>query len=230
MSDRAAIRHALESQRKAEQAFVERARVSETAPKGWPAALLMFHLGMWRERLRDALANISAGKEYQRLPQNIDEVNDAELPKGIGTPLADAASRADHLLGEIIDLYDRVGERPIEWNVARNTTEAVLRNSYTHPRLHMQEYYNENDLTELAVELCEGAVADMRETGAPNIVMGAVLYNLACMRAQQDRREEAIELLREALPLRTDIRTMAPDDPNLGDVREDPRFKELIQS
>lgn len=228
MSDVAAIRKALESERAAEQSFVDFARENEKTPQGWPAALLMFHLGMWRERLRDALANISEGKDYERPPKNSDEINDIELPRGIGTPLADAALRADRLLGEIIDLYEKVGDRPIEWNVSHTTTEAVLRNSYTHARVHMQKYLSENGESARDAQLAEGAAADMREAGAPPIVLGAVLYNLACVRAHQSRNDEAIDLVREALPLRPDIRDFAPGDPDLGDLREDPRFKALI--
>ena len=228
MSDVAAIRKALEAQRAAEQSFVEFARENEKAPQGWPAALLMFHLGMWRERLRNALANLSEGKDYERPPKDSSEINDVELPRGIGTPLADAASRADHLLGEIIDLYERLGERPIEWNVSRTTTEAVLRNSYTHPRLHMDAYLKENGHVDRAHKLAEDAVADMRTAGAPSIVLGTVLYNLACVRVQQSRKDEAIELMREAIPLRPDLRELAVGDPELAQLRDEPRFKELI--
>jgi len=110
----------------------------------------MFHIGMWRERMRNALAGVSEGKDYERYPPDIDEFNDAELAHGIGTPLTDAAARADHLMGELIEVYEKLGDRPFDWNVAKTTTEAVLRNSYTHPRLHMFEYYSQNDMPDRA--------------------------------------------------------------------------------
>jgi tetratricopeptide (TPR) repeat protein len=185
---------------------------------------------MWRERLRNALASMSEGKDYERQPANTDEFNDAELARGIGTPLTDAASRADHLLSELIDLYEKVGDRPIEWGISQTTTGAVLRNSYTHARLHMFEYYHENGLPELGNALWEEAVDDMRTANAPDFVMGTVLYNLACVRAQDGRRDDAIDLLTEAMPLRPDIKEIAPGDSDLADMREDPRFKELIRS
>jgi tetratricopeptide (TPR) repeat protein len=185
---------------------------------------------MWRERLRNAMTDMSEGRDYQRPPANTDEFNDAELERGIGTPLADAASRADHLLEELIELYEKLGERPIEWTVSKTTTEAVLRNSYTHPRLHMFEYYHENGDVDLAKQLFEEAVTDMRAARAPALVMGTVLYNLACQRAQEGRRDEAMDLLEEAIPLRPDIKQMAPGDSDLRDVRDDARFQELIRS
>jgi len=224
------IRPALEAQRRAEQEFVDRARQSETAPRGWPAAIVMFHIGMWRERMRDALTDVSEGRDYQPPPANIDEFNDAELARGIGTPLTDAAARADHLLGEITDLYEKVGEQPMEWYIARTTKEAVLRNSYTHPRLHLFAYYRENGLREPAHQLFEGAVSEMRAAAAPALVMGTVLYNLAAVRVQEGQRDEAIALLQEAFPLRPDMRQTAAGDSDLDELRQDPRFQELLKS
>ena len=36
----------------------------------------MFHLGMWRERLRNGLADLAEGREFTPAPSNIDEVNE----------------------------------------------------------------------------------------------------------------------------------------------------------
>jgi tetratricopeptide (TPR) repeat protein len=230
VSDKADVRQALEAQRKAEQAFLERVRANEKAPVGWPAALVLFHVGMWRERLRNALANIGDGKDYERQPPNTDAFNEAELMSGIGTPLADAASRADHLLGELADLYDNVGDQPIEWGSSTTTTEAVLRNGYTHARAHMYEYFSENGEIDAARKLFEDAVPELEAAHAPAPVMGIVIYNLATIRAQQGRADEAIDLLKQAIPLRADVKSFAAEDKDLESLRDDARFKELVGS
>jgi len=225
----AAIRRALESERKAEQEFVETTRGAESAPRGWPAALVLFHIGMWRERLRNALTNISEGKDYERPPANIDEVNEAELARGIGTPLTDAAARSDHLLAEIIELYVKLGDRPIDWSVSKTTTEAVLRNSFTHPRTHIAEYYRENGEVERARRVTEQAVDELRAAGAPPLVLGAALYNLACARVAEGRNDEALPLLKEAFLMRPDLKAAAAKDSDLGTLRDDARFQELLK-
>ncbi len=211
-----------------EQDFVSAARASETAPKGWPAALVMFHLAMWRERFRNALADLEAGREPSIPPGDVDAVNDEELPTAIGAPLADVAARSDHLLGEIIELYQKLGERPMKWYVSGNTTEAVLRNSYTHPLSHLYSYRRENGDEKGALALYEVALTEMRGAGAPPIVMDNVLYNAACAYANAGNTKTAIELLGEVLPRRADVRKIAAEDADLEPLREDEGFKRLL--
>jgi tetratricopeptide (TPR) repeat protein len=226
------VRKALEAEREMEREFVAQVTRSETAPKGWPAALNLFHISMWRERLRNALTDVREGRAYKPSPENqeIDEVNDAELASGLGVSLSDIAERSDTLLAELIALSDQLGERPFKWNVARTTSEALLRNSYTHPRLHINAYWKENGEPERANGLFEDAVSDMREASAPPGVMGTVLYNLACARASQKRGDEALTLLEEAFQLRPDYKSSAPNDKDLAPLYDEPRFQAAIKS
>jgi tetratricopeptide (TPR) repeat protein len=161
----------------------------------------------------------------------VDEVNDAELANGIGTPLNDAAARSDHLLGEIIELYAKVGDRPLEWYRWKTTTEAVIGNSYMHPRVHIYEYLRENGDAERANALFEQAVVDLEEVSSSSpVIKGVALYNLACARVNQQRLDEAIEILEQALPLRPDLRMLAPDDPDMRPLADDPRFQALTRT
>lgn len=184
---------------------------------------------MWRERLRNALTSVSQGQPFEHPSKDVDELNNAELPEGIGTPLADAAARSDLLFGEIIDLYAQLGERPIEWYAATNTTEAVIRNSYTHPRLHMSEYWKENGYLERSGRLWEDAMKELRSADAPPRFLANAQYNLACVRVLEEKPEEALRLLAEALPVSDVLRAAAPTDADLAPLRDSPRFLELLK-
>jgi len=223
------IRQALEAQRKVERDFLDEARRTETAPKGWPAALVMFHISTWRELLRNAMMEVAEGRSFNPPPENIDEFNDTSLPSGIGTPLNDAAARADHLMQEVIGLYDRLGERPFDWYIARDTTVAVLRNSYTHPRTHLFGYLKENGNADRANQLWEEARSDMEAASAPTLIVGAVLYNLAVTRIAQGRLDEALDLLEESFPMRPDLKESAAGDSDLAALHDSARFQALLK-
>jgi len=223
------VRKSLEIERDMEREFVAEALRSETQPKGWPAALVLFHVCMWRERLRDALRDVREGRSYTPPPENQDEVNDAELASGLGVSLTDIAERSERLLSELIALSDELGDRPFKWYVGKTTTEALLRNSYVHPRLHISEYLKENGERDRAHRLFEDAVSEMREASAPPIVLGALLYNLAGARAAQDRVDEALELLVEAFEMRPDLKEGAVSDPDLEPLHDNPGFKALVK-
>jgi tetratricopeptide (TPR) repeat protein len=219
---------ALESQRELEREFVAEALKSETQPKGWPAALVMFHISMWRERLRDALVEFRHARPYTAPPDDVDEVNDAELASGIGTPLADAAARSEKLLSELIGLAGELGERPFKWFTASTTGEALLRNSYVHPRNHISEYMRENGDHAAAYRTVEDGATQMRAIEAPPLILGATLYNLAAVRAAQGRLEDALALLEEAMPMRPDVVLLAAADADFEPLRENARFKALV--
>jgi tetratricopeptide (TPR) repeat protein len=222
------VRRALEAELLAEQEFVADARASEKAPKQWPAALLMFHVSMWRERLRDALIDLRDERPSNPLPQDIDSFNDAELANGIGTPLTDAAARSELLHHEIMALNEAIGERAFKWFRYQTTTEAVLRASYMHPRTHMYEYLRENGNQQRALELFEQAAVDMRDADAPPLIMGAALYNLAVVRAGQSKSDDALTLLGEAIAMRPDLKESATTDPDFAALRETSGFQKLI--
>jgi hypothetical protein len=220
----------LESQRDLEREFVAEALKSETQPKGWPAALVMFHISMWRERLRNALTEFRHARPYNSAPpESIDEINDAELASGIGTPLPDAAARSDKLLNELIALAGELGDRPFKWFTANTTGEALLRNSYVHPRNHIFEYMKENGDQAAAQRLVEDGASEIRAIGAPPYMLGAVLCNLAAVRAKQGRVDEALSLLEEAAPMRPDVIVLVAGHADFAPLRDNPRFQALAK-
>jgi hypothetical protein len=220
---------ALESQRELEREFVAEALKSETQPKGWPAALVMFHISMWRERLRNALVEFRHARPYAAPPESIDEVNDAELASGIGTPLTDAAARSEKLLSELIGLAGELGDRPFKWFTANTTGEALLRNSYVHPRNHVGEYMRENGDRAAAYRVVEDGAAQMRAIGAPPLILGATLYNLAAVRSAEGRLHDALLLLEEAIPMRPDAVLLVAADGDFAPLRDNARFQALVK-
>lgn len=222
------VRELLEAERETERAFVAAAASEPPHPTGWSAALLMLHLAQWRERLGQALRQVSRGQKHAPPPGNIDEVNDRELAAGASESLERAGKRSDAALGELIALWVALGDRPFEWYVARTTGEAVIRNSYHHPRVHLAEHFVERGDLARGHRLYEESAEQLRKASAPPHTLGAAIYNLACARTAQGDREQALRLLEEALSMRPDLPSIALADPDLAPLRDEPRFRALV--
>ena len=216
----------LEVERKLERSFALDEEALAREPKGWSPALIFFHCAQWRGRLRDALVAFEAGDEYTQ-PGNIDDLNDRELPDGDGLLLVEAAARADLLLGELMVLSGRLVDRYFQWTITRTCGDAIVRNSYFHPRLHLTAYLQQNGEDRRAHQLLENTVGELRELWPAPVILGASLYNLAAARVAQERPEQAIDLLEEAAPMRPDILLHAPGDPDLAPLKGNRRFEAL---
>ena len=165
------VRSLLELQREAERRFAAEAATEPDFPRGWSAGLLMAHIAGWRGRLRDSFIEVSRGLPVSGPPPDIDAVNNAELARNAGISLNEGATRAERLLDDLIDLWATLGDRPFSWFTANTTDEALVRNSFIHPRRHLAEHYAERGDQLQGVELHEETLAELRRVDAPQSVI-----------------------------------------------------------
>jgi hypothetical protein len=218
----------LESERSFERDFVAEVAREAAPPKGWTAALTMFHLARWRARLRHAMSELEAGRQYDPPTGKIDELNDAELSTGVQRSLADAAAESDAAFADLLGLWSKLGDRPFKWYMAATTAEALVRNSYSHPRIHLAGYHLDRGDTRRAHVIYEETAAELRGADATPHILGAALCNLAGARVAQGRLDDAFDLLDEALPMRTDLAAPVSTDSDFEKLRDSPRFQALV--
>jgi tetratricopeptide repeat protein len=219
----------LKAQQDAERSFLAEAEKAPDPPGAWTASMMFFHLAKWRERLWNALAGASEGRPVDAPMGNIDELNDREMEGAAGVSLADAAARSDAALTSLIAMLETMGDVPFAWYSAATTAEAVVRNSYVHPRIHLAEQLLRRGDVARSQRLLEQSASEMRRADAPGHILGGVLYNLAGVRASQDRIEEALALLEEGLPMRQDLKAVARSDSDLALLRDSSRFRAVTQ-
>jgi len=160
----------LEAQRETERQFVLEAANEPDFPGGWSSGLLMAHIAGWRMRLRDCFIQASRGEPVSGPPADADAVNAVELAKNAGISLEEGAIRAERLLTDLIDLWATLGHRPFSWYTAKTTDEALVRNSYIHPRRHLSEHYVEHGDRARGAQLKDETLAELRRVGAPESV------------------------------------------------------------
>jgi len=161
----------LEAERETERRFVAEAATEPDFPGGWSSGLLMAHIAGWRMRLRDCFIQASRGEPVSGAPADADAVNAVELARNAGISLEEGATRAERLLADLVDLWATLGDRPFSWYTAKTTGEALVRNSYIHPRRHLSEHYVERGDRSRGAELREETLVELRRVGAPETLM-----------------------------------------------------------
>ena len=219
----------LRKQQDLEKAFVAEAAGKPEPSSGWTPTMTMFHIAQWRDRLWNGLTETAAERPVTAPPGNIDELNDAEMVGATGVSLVDAAARSEAALTSIIAMWETLGDRPFNWYISETTGEAILRNSYLHPRIHIADQFLQRGDAARSQRLTEETASELRAVEAPERVLGAALYNLAAVRATQLRSDEALDLLEESLAMREDLRTGAAANEDFASVRGEPRFRALTQ-
>jgi hypothetical protein len=131
----------------------------------------MAHIGSWRNRLRDSLIQASRGEPVSGPPADIEAVNAVQLAGDAKISLQAAATRADTLLADLIDLWATLGDRPFSWFTAKTTAEALVRNSYIHPRRHLSEHYLERGDQSRGAQIREETLAELQRADAPDSVI-----------------------------------------------------------
>ncbi|MDQ6719935.1 MAG: hypothetical protein M3003_03975 [Candidatus Dormibacteraeota bacterium] len=220
----------LQAQREIERLFVAEVAQEPDPPRGWSPAMVMFHVAQWRSRLWDSMADAAEGRPVSPPPGDIDELNDTEMAGAAGLSLADAAARSEALLTSLIAMWETMEDQPFKWYMADTTNEAVIRNSYVHPRIHLAEQFTERGYVARGQAILEETATEMRNAEAPPHMLGAALYNLAGVRVAQGRNDDALALLDEALPMRTDLKVAAATDPDLAPLSESERFRSLVEN
>ena len=218
----------LRAEQELERQFIDEATGTTEPAEGWSAAMVMFHVAQWRERLSNALTEAAAGRPVNPPTGNIDELNDAEMAGAAQLSLADEAARANAELASLIAILDTTGEQPFKWYAATTNAEAIVRNSFLHARIHLADQFRERGDVARSDRLFEETASQLRKVEAPGHILGAALFNLASVRATQGRSDEALTLLEEALPMRPDLRAILPGDPEFAALRESPRFRTLL--
>jgi len=218
----------LKAEQETERNFLADVEGKPEPADGWSPAMMFFHLALWRERLWNALASASEERPVDAPQGSIDELNDREMKGAVGVSLADAAARSDAALTSLIAMLETMGDVPFRWYAAETVGEAIIRNSYVHPRIHLADLVLRAGDEERSRRLHEESATEMRRAEAPGHILGAALYNLAGVRVSQGRVDDAIDLLEEALPMRPDLRAGAADDRDLAFLRDSQRFRAII--
>jgi hypothetical protein len=202
-------------------------------PTCWSARASVAHNSDFRQ---EQVSRLTAVRE-RRQPQEFPQIDHQD--PGVYARLAAATpERAlDRSRASTISLLDELAATRDEdlldpsrhaWLRGRKLWLQIVVRGFWHPLGHVGEYYLRHSLSERALALHEHAVATARYLRAPDPAVGMACYSFACAQAVCGMPDAAIESLREAIGLNSDLRDAAAGDPDFESLRRDGRLDRVL--
>jgi hypothetical protein len=232
LDTKARLRELLEVEKADEQAVVDwmlAGREERLAPDAWPAARYIGHFRYWREMFARRLPAVIAGDKAEAAPDDIEAENEVHISRDLQVATADLSQdwakswkETFTVLGSCTD--DDLRREP-DWYGVKTLYIAMLRNSYTHPRDHLIDFWLDRGDRARAAALCEdlsGVTSEFadqhpRFPGASHFYRGLAF-------ALRGDAQPALEAFKEAVKDRPDIAMSLREDPRLAVARALPGF------
>ena len=194
-------------------------RDAALADGGWSPKDELAHLSAWRQRQADVMTARREGRAKPALPAvDIDETNalfHAERADWSWDQVdADADATADALIAEIVAADD-------ETLADLEIIASIMGDGPEHDLAHLARIAEIVGLGQRVVDLASRAEAMIDRGGWPSRSAAFGRYNLACFHALGGRLDIARSLLRQALPVEGELRSLAPEDDDLIALRDE---------
>lgn len=218
---RAALIDSLRATRDTERtvlaAMAPAAREAEAPDGGWSAKDIQAHLSAWRQRQTDRMVALREQREASELAGTETDAINAELH----------AERADWSWDRIVGDADATTsaliaevERADDATLADDRVGgAIMGNGAEHTIVHLGSVAEAIGSTGRIVDLATAVEVLVDRGGWPSRPAAFARYNLACYHALAGRLDQARALLRLALPEQDELRTLAPTDDDLMELR-----------
>ena len=120
-------------------------------------------------------------------------------------------------------------ELQVEWRNETPIWGAVINNGYSHPLIHISDYYQQKGDMERAAKITGMMGKPMTKLDDSPLWKGLVQYNVACGYSLQGNKHQAIEELSQALVLRPNLLEWSKQDPDLEPLRGEAAYQALYE-
>jgi DinB superfamily len=205
-------------------------------PERWSAKDLMAHIAFWEERMMQRLAARARGESFSELSDGeVDGVNAGVFEENRGRSWDQVQADAERVFDQLIAMVSQYGEpeltdpAPVGWYRDRSLLASIVGNSFTHPQMHISWFHLQRGDIARAREMQEAmAKAQVDMDGSPDS-RALAFYNLACFYALIGEPVRAVQLLRQALPLRADLVEWSRQDPDLASLHDRADYQALYE-
>jgi hypothetical protein len=197
----------------------------------WCAKDAVAHIAYWVDRQAAVQSARACGDEPPPSPPHFEQANAACFERFCNSSWDEVQAFADAARAKLMDAVRALPEEmlvPSPSDVAGRTPwQAIVNTGYTHPLVHIAEFYFAQGQSHQAGRLWPewGELVAPLDDSAD--WQGLVHYNIACGLALSNNPDAAIVELRQALQLRPSLTAWSRQDPDLSAVRAKPEYRTL---
>jgi hypothetical protein len=208
----------------------EAVRTADGTWEKWSPKDVVGHLTFWQNSTLNALKNLEQPPPEQPPFEERNRQNYLNYEK---TPWAqvdaDYARTFDEIVAHTGKYSDEELTEPNHFPRITNGTlqSTILGNAYSHAVTHLSELFDKYGASTSGKQLQEQSVEKLLAFDPSPRTKGVTYYNLACYYALEGNVGRAVDLLKEAFPLRPDLVEFSKEDSDFNKVRDLPEFQAL---
>ena len=235
MVTKAQVVGCLEHAKRTQLEFINGLTAAQRSEKGtyerWCAKDNIAHMAHWLEHQAQRVSALVEGRQLPPPIPHFEEANAACFARFCECPFdtvqAYWSQATEGLLSAVRAADEQLLVNPPPDRPDRSLWMDVVGTAYTHPQMHMSEYYTGLGWPEKASHLWQewGVVVAPLDAGSE--WQGTVHYNVACGLALANQAGPACSELKEALRLRPGLLSWARQDTDLASLHGLPEFREL---
>lgn len=200
--------------------------------EAWTAKDVIAHNSYWRKYHAENLLGALEG----RIPdptEDLDHANEDVYYKYRDQPWEEVEALADNSCEQMKEVLAALGNDGLEkvnffpWHEGRPLWRFVVGNVYTHPILHLADWYGKKGETGRVVKMYQTMTGLLSDLDDSPDWQGTIRYNLACSYSLAGDTEKAIRELGEALKMNPALVEWSQQDPDFEPIREDAGYKAL---
>jgi len=227
----------LEKGYQTEREFIAALTKEERDAKGsfelWTAKDILAHDSYWRRHHAENVLSVLAGKPPV-------ETDDDQVNEGVFSQYQDQSwdqieALARTSLERVKEALAALSEEDLQnsdfypWLDGRPLWREFVGNIYTHPILHVSDWYIKRGNATRAAELYQEMTGKLTRLSDDPEWIGTIRYNNACSFSLLGDKEKAISELREALKLRPGLTEWSQQDPDFEPIRAEAGYKALYK-
>jgi tetratricopeptide (TPR) repeat protein len=209
-------------------------RETEGSLDAWTAKDVIAHNSYWRKHHAENLQGALAGN-IPNPTVDLDHANKDVYYRYRDRAWEEIKALADSSCELMKEALNAVGDDGLEkenfipWYEGRPLWRFVVGNIYTHPILHLADWYGKRGQTSRVVKMYQTMTDLLADLDDSPDWQGTIRYNLACSYSLAGETEKAISELGEALKMNPALIEWSQQDPDFETIREEAGYKALYE-